>query len=69
MMGGRDIVTCILLEFDKKSRQMFFYIVFLILKIMLFCVYIYTQSRQFDHSKMINWANLVQKLTKIQGIL
>ena len=26
-----------------------------------------TQSRHFDNSKMVNWVNLVKKLTKIQG--
>ena len=28
---------------------------------------LYIQSRHFDNSKMVNWVNLVQKLTKIQG--
>ena len=30
---------------------------------------LYTQSRRFDNSKMVNWVNLDQKLTKIQGIM
>ena len=29
---------------------------------------LYTQSRHFDNSKMVNGVNLVQKLTKIQHI-
>ena len=28
-----------------------------------------TQSRHFENSKMVNWVNLVQKLTNIQGII
>ena len=28
---------------------------------------LHTQSTHFDNSKMVNWVNLVQKLTKIQG--
>ena len=32
-------------------------------------LYLYAQSRHFVNSKMVNWANLVQKLTKIQGKL
>ena len=30
-------------------------------------LFLYTQSRHFDNSKMVNWVNLIQKLTKIQG--
>ena len=30
-------------------------------------VCLYNQSTYFDNSKMVNWVNLVQKLTKIQG--
>ena len=38
---GKDFI-CIYLEGDaKKIEQIFFYIVFLILMIMLFCVYIF----------------------------
>ena len=28
---------------------------------------LYTQGSHFDNSKMVNWDNIVQKLTKIQG--
>ena len=28
-----------------------------------------TQRRHFENSKMVNWVNIVQKLTKIQGIM
>ena len=30
---------------------------------------LYNQSRRFENSKMVNWVNLVQKLTKVQGKL
>ena len=30
-------------------------------------IYICTQRRHFGNSKMVNWVNIVQKLTKIQG--
>ena len=30
-------------------------------------IYMCTQRRHFGNSKMVNWVNIVQKLTKIQG--
>ena len=61
-----DGLKQVLLEtYAAKTGLTFFYIVFLILMIMFFLC-LYTQSRRFDNSKMINWVNLVQKLTKIQ---
>ena len=51
----------------KKWTNAFLYNVFNTYVYAFLCLY--TQSRHFDNSKMINWVNLVQKLTKIQGKL
>ena len=32
-------------------------------------IYLHTKSTHFDNSRMVNWVNLVQKLTKKQGIM
>ena len=52
----------------NKIRLVFFFIVFLEFMMMPLSVCI-LQSTHFGNSKMVNWVNLVQKLTKIQGIL
>ena len=51
----------------KKWTNVFLHSVFNIYDYTFLCLY--TQSRHFDNSKMVNWVNLVQKLTKIQGIM
>ena len=51
----------------KNYTNVFLYIVFNTFDYTFLCFY--TQSTHFDNSKMVNWVNLVQKLTKIQGIM
>ena len=48
-------------------KKMFFYSVFNTHDYAFLCLY--TQSRHFENSKMVNWVSLVQKMTKIQGIM
>ena len=49
----------------KNYTNVFLHGVFITYDYAFLCLY--TQSRHFDNSKMVNWVNLVQKLTKIQG--
>ena len=49
----------------KKQTNVFLHSIFNTYNYAFLCLY--TQSRHFDNSKMVNWVNLVQKLTKIQG--
>ena len=50
---------------EKNDTKVFLYSVFNTYDYPFLCLY--TQSTNFDNSKMVNWVNLVQKLTKIQG--
>ena len=58
--GGR--VCC-----EKNIPNVFLYSVSNTNDYAVLCLYI--QIRHFDNFKMVNWVNLVQKLTKIQGIM
>ena len=51
----------------KKQTNVFLHSVFNTYDYGFLCLY--TQCRHFDNSKMVNWVNLVQKLTKIQVIM
>ena len=58
-VGGYNRGWC-----KKNWKNVFLYCVSNTYDYAFLCLY--TQSRHFDNSKMVNWDNLVQKLTKIQ---
>ena len=52
----------------KKTEHTFYFIAsFFYINYAFTCMC--TQRQNFGNSKMVNWVNIVQKLTKIQGII
>ena len=52
----------------KKNRTHILFHSIFIIKNYAFA-FMYTQRRHFGNSKMANWVNIDQELTKIQGII